>query len=371
MMKRILLSLLILSATGALAFGVSRAFFSDTETSTGNTFTAGAIDLKVDNTSYYNGESADGKLALWPTATWTETDLTGQLFFNFIDVKPGDLGEDTVSLKVLNNPAWVCADIDITANDDITCTEPELVDDASCDPNVTKNGELADQLNFIFWADDGDNVLEVGEEPLAQGSAKDVLGGVTWALADSKTNIWTKTANTPMEPNLPKYIGKAWCFGVLTPAPLPDQFPPEQADNNPVIRGAGVTCNGKDVNNAAQTDKLMGDIVFRAVQARHNEQFVCERPVKPTRVLSSLLNYSSTGWGGWSCPMGTTAIAGGWLPPEAVVGPHGVYKQGVTIGTYTWPAFAGYTYSAGESGFILQNGGTGQTLQLWVDCLAD
>ena len=67
--------------------------------------------------------------------------------------------------------------------------------------------------------------------------------------------------------------------------------------------------------------------------------------------------------------MGTTAVDGGWLPAEAVVGPHGVYMEGVTIGTWTWPAFAGYTYSPGESGFILQNGGTGQTLILWVDCM--
>ena len=35
--------------------GATGAFFSDTETSQGNTFTAGAIDLLVDNESYYNG----------------------------------------------------------------------------------------------------------------------------------------------------------------------------------------------------------------------------------------------------------------------------------------------------------------------------
>ena len=40
---------------GAVVIGATGAFFSDTETSTGNTFTAGAIDLGVDNESYYNG----------------------------------------------------------------------------------------------------------------------------------------------------------------------------------------------------------------------------------------------------------------------------------------------------------------------------
>lgn len=55
--SRIVLGLLlIVSAGGAVATGTS-AFFSDTETSTGNTFTAGAIDLKIDHTRQtYNGD---------------------------------------------------------------------------------------------------------------------------------------------------------------------------------------------------------------------------------------------------------------------------------------------------------------------------
>jgi len=39
-----------------LVYGATQAFFSDTETSTGNTFTAGEIDLKIDHTlASYNG----------------------------------------------------------------------------------------------------------------------------------------------------------------------------------------------------------------------------------------------------------------------------------------------------------------------------
>ena len=55
MFRNILLSLIVIGAVGgAAAYGGTGAFFNDTETSTGNTFAAGAIDLKVDNTSYYN-----------------------------------------------------------------------------------------------------------------------------------------------------------------------------------------------------------------------------------------------------------------------------------------------------------------------------
>ena len=53
--KRILLSLGMIVFVAVAAIGATGAFFSDTETSTGNTFTADAIDLGIDNHSYYNG----------------------------------------------------------------------------------------------------------------------------------------------------------------------------------------------------------------------------------------------------------------------------------------------------------------------------
>ena len=56
-MKRILLSAGMIAVVGALAIGGTIAFYNDTETSTGNIFTAGSIDLKVDHTkASYNGE---------------------------------------------------------------------------------------------------------------------------------------------------------------------------------------------------------------------------------------------------------------------------------------------------------------------------
>lgn len=56
-MKKFIISLLTISVLAAIVFGVSRAFFSDTEKSTNNTFTAGKIDLKIDHTrAWYNGK---------------------------------------------------------------------------------------------------------------------------------------------------------------------------------------------------------------------------------------------------------------------------------------------------------------------------
>ena len=46
-MKKIILSLAVIAVVAVVAVGATRAYFSDTETSTGNTFTAGTIDIAV------------------------------------------------------------------------------------------------------------------------------------------------------------------------------------------------------------------------------------------------------------------------------------------------------------------------------------
>ena len=56
-MKRILISLSIIGVVAAIGIGATIAYFNDVETSTGNIFTAGTMDLKVDHTrASYNGE---------------------------------------------------------------------------------------------------------------------------------------------------------------------------------------------------------------------------------------------------------------------------------------------------------------------------
>lgn len=56
-MKKIIISLSIIGAVAFLGIGATVSLFNDTETSAGNIFTAGSIDLKVDQTrASYNGE---------------------------------------------------------------------------------------------------------------------------------------------------------------------------------------------------------------------------------------------------------------------------------------------------------------------------
>jgi len=288
MTKKILISLSIIGLVAAIVVGGTIAYFSDTETSTGNTFTAGSIDLTVDNTCYYNGMACvsghwDGTNEPC-SCTWKLNDLDGHIFFNFADLKPGDWGEDTISLHVTSNDAWSCANIALTENEENGMSEPESKVDTT---SGKFGGELAQNLQFIWWADDGDNVLEddelvvVSEQGPITGSAP--VGGVPLSVivGDDRTrHLTTADAEFDMfdgpsyEPGSPLtagteyYIGKAWCFGDLTIDPLtPGEYNPTTAGN--------VTCNGAGVTNDSQTDIVKGTLEFYVEQYRNNEDFLC------------------------------------------------------------------------------------------------
>lgn len=269
---RILLSAAAILASAALIVGAAFAFFSDTETSQNNSLVAGALDLKIDNTSYYNHATSSA-------TTWDLKDLTSDdLFFDFTDIKPGDEGEDTISIHVDTNDSWGCMEMTLTKDDDVDCTEPEQLDDPTCnDPDSDlDDGELGGLLHFVFWTDDGDNVLETDESVIASGSANNVLNS-SIVLADSIENNVGGQVGEPLDGGTTYFIGKAWCFGTLTQNPVADG-----AGVSPIVN-SGVLCDGSSINNASQTDSVMADLSFSAVQHRNNPNFTCgDTEVTPT-----------------------------------------------------------------------------------------
>ena len=120
MQKTILVSLLTVGLLASVIGVGTYAFFSDTETSTGNTMTAGTLDLKV-----------------WDGATWV--DGTGPLV-TITDMKPSyDKWSQPMYLKVVDNPAklWMrLANVNCVTNE---ITEPELAtgDPTNWLPGVT------------------------------------------------------------------------------------------------------------------------------------------------------------------------------------------------------------------------------------------
>ena len=281
-MKKILLSLSAIVFVAAAAAGATGAFFSDVETSTGNVFTAGAIDLKVDSTQHYNGAecvattSVQGGFAwlnsvsAYPVGgtpcegTWALTDLgPTHHFFNFGDVKPGDQGENTVSLHIDNNPAWACVDLVTTSNNENTLIDPEV--DAGDVSSTT--GELAQNVNFQTWLDqgatpgfqvedvgEGDNIWQVDEPALSSGTLASLINSTTTiTLADGGFG-------TAITPSVTNYIGMFWCAGTVT-------------------GGAGnLGCDGASMNNLSQTDSVTADVIFRVEQERNNPNFRCVLP---------------------------------------------------------------------------------------------
>ncbi len=295
-MKKIVTSLAMIVFVGAVVASGTGAFFSDTETSTANVFTAGAIDLKVDSVGHVNGLVCHGgqwipeSQVVWnpqtkvndlivgnniPTAvlaynttnptnvpkagtvctsTWVEKDLGAETFFNFADVKPGDEGENTISLHVDNNDAYACIDVSLVANDDVSSVEPELGAGDAQNSGSLFDGELAQNMNFFAWADDGDNIWETGELPLftnTSGPASDVLDGNSYTIASPALGVLAGGST--------RYIGLAWCAGTMT-----------------VNMGTHtVSCDGAGMGNIAQTDSMVANIGFRVVQARNNPNFSC------------------------------------------------------------------------------------------------
>ena len=276
-MKKILLSIGSIIFAGAILVGGTGAFLADNNTSTGNTFATGIIDLKVDNESYVTNNN--GVLVYSPTTSWNLSHLAGKLFFKFTDLKPGDLGEDTISLHVKDNNAWACMNIKITATPENGQTEPEDLVDPTGSPN---SGELQKYLYFVFWADDGDNVYEKREKIFKKGLVKDIWNGKNWTLADSQSNIWG-TNGSPLVANTTKYIGKAWCFGDMTELPVNQDGKgklgtPQNPSlpNGPLIRGTGFSCDGHNPGNIVQSDGIKANVSFSVTQSRNNSKFVCK-----------------------------------------------------------------------------------------------
>jgi hypothetical protein len=224
----------------------------------------------------------------------------GKLLINFKDLKPDDEGEDTISLHVESNDAWLCMDMSLTTDDDISSNEPELgAGDVQEDVNNTWDGELGNLTRMIWWVDDGDNVLEEGETLLNGGvkTVNEFFGpdrAFSADLADATTNVWTPNQLGPAVAGQDYYLAKAWCFGTMAESRIAQdglgKLP--GSTNGPLVRGTGMTCNGVALGNESQTDGVTMNIAFRAMQARHNLRYTCgeEQRLATITVTKEVLN---------------------------------------------------------------------------------
>jgi predicted ribosomally synthesized peptide with SipW-like signal peptide len=304
-MKRILMSLLTLAAVGGLAIGATSAFFSDTETSTGNTIAAGQLDLKVDSTAHYAGlectlvpdsteyrwaDDVTGSFVVTTSTrpellnqlcvgTFSEQDLDAELsdrFFALTDVKPGDEGENTISLHVTDNDAWARARLSAVSDLDNSCPEPELDVETLCDPNGT--GELDSAMTLTVWLDqgatpgfqnnnpapdavidstEGDNIRQEADEPLVNIPGFIDGSDVVYPFASYLSTVYTSESCIDTDGN----TNYGNCHGLASDGRF--------VGSAVYYFGLGWTVN-ESAGNEIQTDSLTANIGFEVEQHRNN-----------------------------------------------------------------------------------------------------
>jgi len=150
-MNRILIALLTIGVVGASAVGSTTAYFTDTETTTGNTFTAGTVDLTIDganqNVVKFNvGNIIPGQTQ--PNGTW----------------RLGNAGTINGLLNISN--------IEVI-NDGGVLTDSEAV----VDPDNA--GNLGDELRIRLMHDlNCDDWLQAGDVILFEGKPNDMPSSI-------------------------------------------------------------------------------------------------------------------------------------------------------------------------------------------------
>jgi predicted ribosomally synthesized peptide with SipW-like signal peptide len=253
MNKKVLISLSVIGVVAAIAIGGTIAYFSDVETSTGNTFTAGTLDLIID---------IDGVLQPNP--------FVGPIFEQE-DMKPGDNGEKTLSLHV-DNDACGFISIAIDTDFDNTCTEPEGKDEDPAGGVCDADGELNDEVNWVIWRDEGsvegwqcntDNPPTPTADPEIGCGADPQEGNNIWD--DTVYEILlTEGSLTEMEnwgfggikASDIQYYGFAWCFGEWN----------------------GASCDGSIPLNEAQSDSFTATMTITANQYRNQYGTIADFP---------------------------------------------------------------------------------------------
>jgi predicted ribosomally synthesized peptide with SipW-like signal peptide len=224
---QILSSLLIIGLLAVVTGSTTMALFNDTETSIDNTFTAGALDLEMGWNESYNGELIESQEL---------TNDPGPIF-DLPDLKPGDVGEATLSFHIYDNPGYVYLKVNQTEDADNSCTEPEAnAENGDCGTD----GELPENINLDVWYDDGDNERQPNETLIFNGTAEEIedTNLSNGKLLDS--NHDTEEAD-PFPNSTTQYLGFAW------------DIPGE-------------------VGNVIQTDSTVYDINLAVEQARHQNE---------------------------------------------------------------------------------------------------
>ncbi|WP_435117819.1 SipW-dependent-type signal peptide-containing protein [Halolamina sp. C58] len=231
------------------------AYFTDTESFTGNSLEAGDLDLFV-HVDYSEDQGSYAQYST-PPGTFIDGNVVGggdgePISIQVTDLKPGDSGEGEFCFSIVDNPAylWICGAL--TENAQNGTTEPEQDALEQQYDSIPAGGQLADAMTVTIsycteQESDGETTTVIGDE-IVSGSLAEVMA----VLAAGVPLAGDGDADAPVA-NRPTFEGvddethtaeTCLCFEW--------ELPPE-------------------VGNEVQTDSVAFDIEFYAEQARHND----------------------------------------------------------------------------------------------------
>ena len=249
----------------------------------------------------------------------------------------GNVQTGEVDVEFSQYPAEECIDI----NGVLTCPEPpEKAAAANCTVAWTNT---ATDPN-----DNGANLLQV------------TVTGMYPSYHCKVGFDVTSTGNVPVHVWLPEPAGEI-------PAWVATNFENCYADGVQLHQGQSTGKCTMDIhfNNDQAPPENSGPITFgwTILATQFNED-----PLPPGDIItvqSSVFNFSSTGWAGWSCPAGHPFVVGGDTSNCAL--PLTV-SQPAKPGVGTYPVYPHYTFAPAEQGWVVQNGGTSQSCYIKVQC---
>jgi len=263
-MKRILLSVMTIALVSGVAFGATRAFFTDTEKSVGNTFTAGTIDISV------AGQNP------WNTTYPMLLDKPSQT--NYINFTIQNVGNNGANVwKRINNvtadggtTAYLCTCGGSNVN---VSSEPECYEGTnSCNQPYVERDDLDSYMVYDLYVCKGQ--VGVGNCPVV-GDPASSKPGEGWTAIISEANqvrvdnvngIWIKLNAVDLLPGEQLAVSQSYHLTAWNDAGEPE------------------------ITNWAQGDKMMFDIELEA------RQLSAPAPVSEGSGLLTLRQKNTTTW---------------------------------------------------------------------------
>lgn len=251
--RKALLGLGTVGAASAAAGMGTTAFLNDEERFENNSVQAGELDLAVQADVYeYQGQANGGGQSFGGVQNGQSPTIKQQLS----DVKPGDYSWGTFCFSIVDNPAYLWAGGELTANDENTVTEPEAdspgENNSQTTTDIDGDGELADAIQVtLFYAPPGFDPSSQGRP--SESSFSDVVftGTLREALLRLQTGIPldadpSTAARDAFQGTESQSFDEDVCLGFAWELPT-------------------------SVGNEVQSDSVTFDLAFTAVQERHND----------------------------------------------------------------------------------------------------